>query len=106
MLLARANDNVPRTHWISDIDMSFIKNIQPEFYELYNLENDAGQQLDLASSEPEKLESMKKELFLLLEEVKAEGPVWEGLPEYEDGKANRIKTKEFLRNQQLFLQKP
>lgn len=86
--------------------MSFIKNIQPEFYELYNLVDDAGQHVDLSSSEPEKLERMKKDLFLLLEEVKEEGPIWEGLPKYEAEKANRIKQKEFLRNQQLFLLKP
>jgi arylsulfatase A len=106
MLVARANDNLPRTHWISDVDMTFIKNIQPEFFELYNVVEDAGQQRNLATSEPEKLGDMKKDLFLLLEEVKEEGPVWEGLPKYEAGKANRNKQKEFLRNQQLFLQEP
>ncbi|MEX2566247.1 MAG: sulfatase-like hydrolase/transferase [Cyclobacteriaceae bacterium] len=106
MLVARADDKVPRTHWISDADMNFIKNIQPEFFELYNLEDDVGQQRNLAGTEPEKLEHMKKELFLLMEDVKEEGPVWEGLPKYEPGKANRNKQKEFLRNQQLFLPNP
>ena len=104
MLVARADDSLPRTHWISEVDMNFIKNIQPVFFELYNVVDDAGQQSNLATSEPEKLGRMKKDLFLLLEEVKEDGPVWEGLPKYEAGKANHNKQKEFLRNQQLFLQ--
>ena len=103
MLLARANDKVPRTHGVSDIDMTFIKTIQPEFYELYNVANDAGQQEDLAATEPDKLEAMKNELLVLLEEIKKEGPVWEGLPIYEEKKANHNKPEEFIRNQERFL---
>ena len=103
MLMGRSNDKVPRTHGVSDIDMAFIKRIQPDFFELYNVISDAGQQKDLSCTEPEKLEDMKNELLVLLEEIKKEGPVWEGLPIYEEKKANHNKPEEFKRNQKRFL---
>lgn len=103
MLLARVNDSVPRTHWISDIDMPFIKNIQPDYFELYNVVKDVGQQYDLAADKPEKLEEMKVALHVLLEEVKNEGPFWDGLPKYDSGKANHNKKEEYIRNQKRFL---
>ncbi|WP_460516190.1 sulfatase-like hydrolase/transferase [Cyclobacterium sediminis] len=105
MLMGRSNDKVPRTHGVSDIDMAFIKGIQPEFFELYNVSSDAGQQMDLAAAEPEKLEEMKSAMFTLLEEVKEEGPNWEGLPKYNEQKANHNKPGEFIRNQKRFLLK-
>lgn len=105
MLIGRSNDKVPRTHGVSDIDMAFIKRIQPEFFELYNVSSDAGQQMDLAAAEPEKLEEMKNEMLALLEEVKTEGPEWEGLPKYNEQKANHNKPEEFIRNQKRFLLK-
>jgi hypothetical protein len=70
---------------------------------LYNVSSDAGQQKDLAAAEPEKLEEMKNEMLVLLEEIKKEGPVWEGLPIYEEKKANHNKPEEFIRNQERFL---
>ena len=105
MLMGRSNDKVPRTHGVSDIDMAFIKRIQPDFFELYNVISDAGQQKDLSCTEPEKLEDMKNELLVLLEEIKKEGPVWKGLPIYEEKKANHNKPEEFIRNQERFLLK-
>ncbi|AEL26633.1 sulfatase-like hydrolase/transferase [Cyclobacterium marinum] len=103
MLMARANDEMPRTHGVTDKDMEFIKTINPEYFELYNVANDAGQQEDLSTIEPEKLEEMKSAMFTLLEEVKEEGPNWEGLPIYEEKKANHNKPEEFKRNQKRFL---
>lgn len=94
-LLARTNDTVPRTHWISDIDIDFIKNVQPCHFELYNVVTDVGQQHDIATVERERLEGMKEYLSILLEEVTNEGPTWEGLPKYDTMKANRIKQKEW-----------
>ncbi|MEM7367274.1 MAG: sulfatase-like hydrolase/transferase [Bacteroidota bacterium] len=102
-LIARVNDTIPRTHWIADRDMPFIKQLQPDFFELYHLPNDPGQQQDLAASEPEKLAEMKAAFVKIFEEVREEGPFWEGLPAYDPKKANHNKHKEFLRNQDRFL---
>ncbi len=103
MLMARANDTTIRTHWISDIDMTFIKNMQPEYFELYNVEKDPGQQNDLAKMEPIKLEEMKEAFYELFENVKEEGPFWEGLPKYDPEKAYRNKAEEYIRNRRRFL---
>lgn len=103
ILLARANDRVPRTHGVTDKDMEFIKTINPEFFELYNVVKDSGQQRDLSGAEPEKLQQMKSAMFTLLKEVKEEGTKWEGLPIYEEKKANHNKHEEFKRNQKRFL---
>ena len=83
--------------------MDFVKNVKPEFFELYDLSNDPGQKNDLAAIMPEKLSELKEEFFVLFEESRAEGPDWEGLPPASTYKANHDKPKEFLRNQARFL---
>ena len=103
MLVARVNDTIPRTHWLADRDMPFIKSLQPDFFELYNVVEDKGQQNDLADSNPEKLAEMKAAFFPLFEEARKEGPNWKGLPAYSPEKANHNKPAEFLRNQKRFL---
>jgi arylsulfatase A len=103
MLIARANDTVPRTHFVADIDMPFIKTLQPEFFELYNVTTDPCQQHDLAEKEPKKLAELKAEFFSLFEEARKEGAVWEGLPVYNPKKANHNKPAEFLKNQKIYL---
>ena len=45
-------------------------------FELYNLRNDIGENHNLAESEPEHLEAMKKTLMKLHAEIDAEAPVW------------------------------
>ena len=105
MLVARTADSLNRTHWVADVDMSFIKTMRPEFFELYNVKEDEGQQNDLADEQPEKAEELKKELMKLLGEVQAEGPDWEGLPAYDADRANHNKPGEFERNKEQFLKR-
>jgi len=45
-------------------------------FELYNLRDDRAEQHDLAPSEPQRLERMKKTLVKLHNEIDAEGPKW------------------------------
>lgn len=46
-------------------------------FELYNLREDLTEQQNLALSNPERLETMKKTLIKLHTEIDAEGPVWD-----------------------------
>ena len=46
-------------------------------FELYNLRKDLAEQHNLAESQPERLEAMKKTLAKLHAEIDAEGPVWD-----------------------------
>ncbi len=95
VLIGNALDSVPRTHPTSDLDMDFIKNIQLKEFELYNVKIDPGQQNNLAESEKEILNWMKPQMIELLEEIKTDGPYWEGLFEYESLRS-RFK-KEYIR---------
>ena len=83
VLIGNALDSVPRTHRISDLDMDFIKNIELKEFELYNITDDPAQQNNLAESHPDILNKMKPQMISLLEEIKQEGPYWEGLNKYE-----------------------
>ena len=81
-LMAYTEDSVPRTHYFSERDMSFIKDSEFKSFELYNLEKDPGQKHDLADAMPEKLDSMKAVFRKNIQNVMEEGPYWEDLPEY------------------------
>ncbi|MBX3177226.1 MAG: sulfatase-like hydrolase/transferase [Candidatus Hydrogenedentes bacterium] len=71
------DDPVPqRTHWLAAEDMPFIKTAVPARFELYNLRQDIGQRHDLASSEPDRLEAMRRALLGLHREVVEEGDDW------------------------------
>lgn len=83
VLIGNALDSVPRTHPTSNLDMDFIKQIELKKFELYNIMEDPSQQNNLADSKPELLNKMKPEMLKLLNEIKTEGPYWEGLFEYE-----------------------
>lgn len=102
-LIGRVHDTIPRTHWIADKDMSFIKTLYPNFWELYDLSTDPGQRHDLASEQPEKLKEMQGAFETLFKEVQAEGPVWVDLPAYSLEKANHDKVGEYERNRKRFL---
>jgi len=85
-IVGDVEDPMPqRTHWMAHRDMSFIKNAKLSRFELYNVRNDIGQRNDLAASEPDRLERMKRIVIELHEEVVAEGPTWEGLPKANGG---------------------
>ncbi len=83
ILIGNALDSVPRTHPTADLDMDFIKNIQLKEFELYSVKNDPGQQNNLVESESEIFNKMKPRMIELLNEIKNDGPYWEGLFEYE-----------------------
>ncbi|MEN8116227.1 MAG: sulfatase-like hydrolase/transferase [Bacteroidota bacterium] len=83
ILIGNALDSVPRTHPMADLDMDFIKNIEIREYELYNIIDDPAQQNNLAETNPDVLNRMKPQMINLLEEIKTEGPYWNGLFEYE-----------------------
>jgi hypothetical protein len=46
-------------------------------FELYNLRKDISEQHNLADSQPQRLEAMKKILAKLHAEIDAEGPDWD-----------------------------
>jgi arylsulfatase A-like enzyme len=46
-------------------------------FELYNLRTDLAEQHNLADSQPQRLEAMKKALAKLHAEIDAEGPDWD-----------------------------
>ena len=57
-------------------DMEIIKKAKLVDFELYNVTRDIGQKRDLVISEPDRFESMKKQLVSKYREVQKEGPVW------------------------------
>lgn len=105
VLLAGSNDTVKRTHWISDIDMEFIQNFKPSFYELYDLSTDVSQQNNLADKKPLYLEKMRRAYQTLFQEIKRDEIVWKDLPPYNPEEAQHNKPAEFKLNQEIFLNK-
>ena len=102
-LVSRVQDSLPRTHWIADRDMPFIKSLYPTQFEVYNLDADPNQQQDLAATQPALLDSLQRIFKPFFQTIQQEGPVWEGLPAYDSARANHLKPKEYLRNQRRFL---
>lgn len=103
VLMARTDDTLARTHWVSDIDMHFIQHIQPTHFELYQVTKDPGQRYDLAAIETETLASMKDTLRAMLADIIAESPVWDGLPPYDANKASHSKQHRYLQNRRQYL---
>jgi arylsulfatase A len=103
-LVARSSDAKPRTHPIVAEDMPFVKGVMPEYFELYDLSKDPGQQHDLAAEMPEKLAALKKQFTVLFNESRAEGPDWKGLPPASAHEANHDKPAEFIGNQKRFIE--
>jgi arylsulfatase A len=87
VLLGNSLDTVPRTHPTADIDMPFIQNMQLKEFELYNVEQDSAQQVDLAADQSGRVEAMRPVMEQMLREVQAEGPFWEGMPAYDRERA-------------------
>ncbi len=80
----------PKAHALIREDMPHIKSSQPATYQLFNLANDLGQETDLASSHPEKLEALLKKMKRMHEGVVAEGVYWDIPEAYSEGKSKRI----------------
>ena len=56
--------------------MEYLKNLVPQFFELYNLKDDLGQKTDLAGEYPDRVEKMKAQMLSLRKEMVAEGGDW------------------------------
>ena len=67
---------MPTSHPMIREDIEFIKNAQWDRFELYHLATDRKQQKDLADKERDKLETMKKTLYALHNDIIAEVPHW------------------------------
>jgi len=65
-----------KSHPIDQTDYDYLKSAKMERFELYNLRNDIGQENDLASAMPEKLETLSDALRQTHHSVIADGPDW------------------------------
>ncbi|MCL3782448.1 sulfatase [Prolixibacteraceae bacterium JC049] len=88
MLMGKDNDQTPRSHGFSSIDMEYIKQLQLQSFELYNLKNDLKQQTNLWDA----THQLQKQLLNhLLNEVKTKGVKWDTLPA--PHKNRKVKTQ-------------
>jgi arylsulfatase A len=79
VIMGRDRDSVPRTHRFTSPDMGYIKNMQVRDYELYDLDQDPGQDDNLIGSYPDAA-LLKKMLNEKLLEIQKEGYTWDQLP--------------------------
>ena len=89
MVMGRDMDTVQRTHRFSEPDMTYIKNMQVQNYELYDLKGDIYQDYNMIESHPDAGIFMKL-LDEKLSEIQEEGYSWKELPPATGRK--RIKT--------------
>ena len=61
-------------------DQQFFKETKLERFEVYNLKDDPGQQINLYEEDPEDYAHLRDSLIANFQSVVTEGPVWEGLP--------------------------
>ena len=89
MVMGKDYDTVQRTHRFSEPDMIFIKNMQIQDYELYDLKEDIYQDYNMIESHPDTgtfIELLDEKLL----EIQEEGYSWKELPAATGSK--RIKT--------------
>lgn len=79
MVMGRDMDTLQRTHRFSEPDMSYIKNMQIQNYELYDLKGDIYQDYNMIESLPES-DTYKKLLDDKLSEIQKGGYYWQELP--------------------------
>lgn len=89
MVLGRDMDTVQRTHRFSEPDMLYIKNMQIQDYELYDLKGDIYQDYNMIESFPDTC-AFKEMLDAKLSEIQEDGYYWNELPPATGRK--RIKT--------------
>ncbi|MFT5127446.1 MAG: arylsulfatase A [Rhodothermales bacterium] len=78
VLVAHSDDEArQKTHSISASDMPKIKATKLVSFELYNVKDDLAQTKDLASSQPERLSELRKNMIKLLRSAIDEGPFWD-----------------------------
>jgi arylsulfatase A len=79
VIMGRDMDTIPRTHRFSEPDMTYIKNMGLQEYELYDLENDIYQDNNLIDSHPDARRYIQLIDDKLLE-IQKDGYCWEELP--------------------------
>lgn len=90
MIMGRDMDTVQRTHRFSNPDMFYIKNMQIQDYELYDLSSDIYQDYNMFESYPD-ASVFKEVLDAKLSEIQEEGYYWKELPPASGRK--RLKTE-------------
>jgi len=68
------------SHPFDQTDQDYLKKLELNHIQLFNLKTDPGQATDIAKDHPEIREELKSELFAIYEEVMMEGPLWKYLP--------------------------
>jgi arylsulfatase A len=89
MLLGRDVDTLPRAHQFSAPDMEYIKAMDLESYELYDLTEDIGQLENIMDSHAEAA-AYTSLINAQLQEIQEEGYAWEQLPEANSNR--KVKT--------------
>lgn len=75
-----ANIYRSRTHFFDRTDLEYLKHLNFEVFQLFNVNTDPGQEKNIAADHPEIVERLKTELIRIYTHAMAEGPNWEGLP--------------------------
>jgi arylsulfatase A len=89
MILGKDYDSIPRTHRFAAADMGYIRQMDFNEYELYDLSEDVGQTKNLITNHPQ-AEAYQTLIDEKLEEIQEESYIWKNLPEAKGTK--RIKT--------------
>ena len=61
---------------VTEEQMEALKTAELTGFELYNLKQDIGESIDLAETEPARLQAMKERLVALYRDVRGDSPVW------------------------------
>jgi arylsulfatase A len=94
-ILARTDDaDRPKAHPLLREDMARVLESKPVSWELYHLGRDRGQTRDLSADQPQRLETMKRQLAELHADVLAEGVSWDIPEDYRAGTARRVWNSE------------
>jgi arylsulfatase A len=59
-----------------DHDFSIVRQMQPDRFELYHLDDDLAEQHDCSTSDAERCNALSRELTAMFNEVVNEGPIW------------------------------
>jgi arylsulfatase A len=85
MIMGKDIDTIPKSHPFSARDMDYIKSMDLNEYELYNLEKDMGQKENLIDEIPN-AKSLQRSIDKKLNKIQKEGYYWENLPALEDSR--------------------
>ncbi|WP_170110600.1 sulfatase-like hydrolase/transferase [Flavilitoribacter nigricans] len=79
-ILGRDLDTTRHTHPTTQPDMDYIKSMDLEDFELYNLTHDIGQQQNIDYTSLDMGKQYRQQLVDRLQDIQAKGPYWENLP--------------------------